>query len=524
MREKTLSGPIPDQDGFSFVPQFLKITDARYKAVFFGVFFFGFLAHGMGFFNQLSIHDDANYLFGVGATFTSGRWFLGLLDSFVKWLLGSGHYSLPLINGCISLLFLALFCCVLVSLLEIRRTASCFVLAGLLVSFPTMAALFSFMFTAPYYMLAMLMSALGAWLACRRPGWYAVPAAIALMACSAGIYQAYIPVTLSILLLYFIHCVHTAPDWSLKDLFVQGLFYIFACVGFVAVYFLVNQAFLSFLHLKLTGYSGISSMGKEGLMIYLQRIRYKIYNGYLLRTFHMNTMFPFRTRICFYLLLGTAVLLSLRLLVQTFRENIVKALSLALGMLLLPLAFSFIFVMCEYENVHFLMIYGETMFFVYLLWLTEHSPFPGVKWTAAVSKTILAVLLVMCAMYVRFDNIHYADVQFGQQRNISYLTTLVTRIKSTEGYDDTLRVVYVNEGRLLDETLKPIDAFDACRVGPEMMPYNYAWKQFMHLWCGFSPELADAAEFEDLPEVQQMTSYPDDGSIRVIDGTVVVKF
>lgn len=46
----------------------------------------------------------------------------------------------------------------------------------------------------------------------------------------------------------------------------------------------------------------------------------------------------------------------------------------------------------------------------------------------------------------------------------------------------------------------------------------------MELWCGFAPELGDAAEFEGNAEVASMPCYPEQGSIRCIDGKIVVKF
>ena len=53
---------------------------------------------------------------------------------------------------------------------------------------------------------------------------------------------------------------------------------------------------------------------------------------------------------------------------------------------------------------------------------------------------------------------------------------------------------------------------------------NWTWMEFMARWCGFSSETANAEEFKNLPEVQAMPCYPEDGSIQVIGETVVVKF
>ena len=52
---------------------------------------------------------------------------------------------------------------------------------------------------------------------------------------------------------------------------------------------------------------------------------------------------------------------------------------------------------------------------------------------------------------------------------------------------------------------------------------GHSWKDFLNLWCGFSPPFANPEAFASLPEVQAMPAYPDSGSIRMVDGVVVVK-
>lgn len=47
--------------------------------------------------------------------------------------------------------------------------------------------------------------------------------------------------------------------------------------------------------------------------------------------------------------------------------------------------------------------------------------------------------------------------------------------------------------------------------------------QYIDNWLGFSATCVDAEPFEVLKEVKNMPSYPDDGSIKIIEGTVVVK-
>ena len=92
-----------------------------------------------------------------------------------------------------------------------------------------------------------------------------------------------------------------------------------------------------------------------------------------------------------------------------------------------------------------------------------------------------------------------------------------------------MQVSFVNYEEFSDETLKDTDGVivnNYIQGEPTISfifePYNY--QQQISLLTGFTSDYIDGNTFEDNQIVKQMASYPDDGSIRVIDDTVVVKF
>ena len=105
---------------------------------------------------------------------------------------------------------------------------------------------------------------------------------------------------------------------------------------------------------------------------------------------------------------------------------------------------------------------------------------------------------------------------------MNYFNVLIAQIKSTEGYRDELPVAYINFTEKEDHAFRDLPQF------PIVVPYekstelinDAAAKHFMHKWCGFSPA---EVTFEH-PDIADMPCYPDEGSIRVIDDVVVVKF
>lgn len=130
-------------------------------------------------------------------------------------------------------------------------------------------------------------------------------------------------------------------------------------------------------------------------------------------------------------------------------------------------------------------------------------------------------------MNVYFANACYLKAELIQEQTLSEMTVLVTRIKSVEQYKDELPVAFVMTGNI-DSTRTDNQAFDDFAIVPfdkYIDPYSMERNMvnFLSNWCGFSPQYADAGPFEKMKEVEEMPSYPDDGSIRIIENTVVVK-
>ena len=87
----------------------------------------------------------------------------------------------------------------LVELLQIRQKSYAVLLGALLIAFPAMASLFAYMFTAPYYMFAVLLMIVAVYTAVRYP--YGYLPAIVIIAFSMGIYQTYFGVATSLFVL-----------------------------------------------------------------------------------------------------------------------------------------------------------------------------------------------------------------------------------------------------------------------------------------------------------------------------------
>lgn len=220
----------------------LKVNESLLKTVLCSAAFWGLLAHGMVLFNKYSFHDDVRYFNEVGATYESGRWMLGILGSLSANLLGSKNYSLPVVNGTITILCIAAIVYLLADSLRIQSKPLVILLCGSMVTFPSVTGTFSYMFTAPYYYAASLLGVVGAWIFHQKKNVVALLLCTVLMACSVGVYQANIPVCICTLLLYMMEDIRQS-DMNWKTFWKMALCNATVCIGFVTEYFLVNQYF-----------------------------------------------------------------------------------------------------------------------------------------------------------------------------------------------------------------------------------------------------------------------------------------
>lgn len=499
-----------------------KGLDSRAKLTFFAALLWGLVCHGMMLTNKYSAHDDVAFLNTVGATFDSGRWMLGLLSLAEQALTGGPHYSTPLPHGLISLICLALWAALLVSLLRIRSRVLCIALAAALVSFPGVASLFGFMFTAPYYMAALLATAAAAWALCRRRSLFVWCLSVSAMACAMGVYQAYIPVAIGMLLLHFLleRLDRPGDDWAhtLKTAFYYGS----ALLASVLAYYIISKLFLKFYGLQLNNYQGINKMGREGISVYLSRVvlayRAFFFPEQMERASHafvvMGLKLPWK------ILLALDGLLLGALILRAWKESPWKALQLAAVSALLPLAMGFIYVMGP--DVHTLMIFGQCLVFAATAALVQRLGMDRKLLLRLVSLVLCLLLVLFPLVWCRYDNALYMDLEISQQRTISWFNTLITRIRSAEGYRDELPIAYIGRMEKQDGNLGPV-----CRI-QYVWPYesttdlinDAAQIHFMEKWCGFWQQMT---EF-DHPDIEAMPCYPDDGSIRIIDDVIVVKF
>lgn len=221
----------------------------------------GILIHAFSLLHFLHNHDSVwQQMSGYGAGVESGRWMLSLLGDVAEKL--GFSYSLPVFNGVGFLILLACAAGLAVSVLRIRGKISAALLGMLFTAFPSVTSVMFYKFTAVYYGLGLFLAVLAAWV-CYRGRWGIVLAAVC-VACSMGIYQAYVPVTISLIVLLLLKQALVGEESALEILF-RGLYGCGALLLGVVLYFCALKGCLLLYHTQLNDYQGINQMGQISL-------------------------------------------------------------------------------------------------------------------------------------------------------------------------------------------------------------------------------------------------------------------
>ena len=494
----------------------------------------GLISHGIMLTSKYSFFDDINYMYSTGNTYPEDRWGLGIL-SWVVDKVGLGNYSLPLFQGMLCIVFLAIISILIVKMLDIKSIVGTVLIPILMTAFPALTITFCYMFTSSYYMLGLLLMTGGVFLAGKYNSIKAYAAALILCTLSLSIYQAYLPFGLSLCLIYLIGCIlnHNKNQQLVKKIIAFAA--VFA--SSVVMYFLAAIACRKILNIKNDGYKGIEG---NYILSAFRGIFYKIrlaYKAFIIplsgESIQASDLFPEALRLFLYLTVILFLVMTAIAALEIWKsKKYWEALALILLTVIFPVTVEFIYIMTSPYFVYGIMKYSEVTPFILLVLYSDRMIIARPKLQKGLFLPKINILLISlsCLLFCKLDNICYLKIQFIQSEAISYYTTLISRIESTAGYKEDYQIAFIEGQKKEDTNWAQIPELDLAALFPidwkEIINDN-SWIDYMRYWCGFEPRLVDNITMKNLQNdnfVKMMPCYPDDGSISVINDTVVVKF
>lgn len=506
------------------IDNYLLNNRKRILTVLLSSFIVGVLSHGSIMFNNYAFFDNAD-LFNIGCTYELGRWFLGVMTWMTMYVSGSLLYTTPLFNTIITILSIAVICYLVIDLFNINKSIEIVIFCGLMEAFPAVTSALGYMFTAPYYYFGLLIGVFGIYIYFKRKNLITYIFAVVLLACGAGTYQANMSLFVGILLLLTINNIANSSG-SLKSFLLEVTKNGGLCILMLLVYLLCNKVAIFLTGIDLVSYKGTSEFMNVSFSEYLIRLTNAYKEFFVPVDCTSRNMYPFSLLKFYKILIIIVVVLLIIFLSSKYKESLNKGLQLTFLCLFIPLACNFVYLMCDIEFVYSIMMYGETLIFIILLYLINALTV-NIKLYSYIKYCVYVLLIVFSVLYIKFDNDCYLKADIIQNQIKSYITTLVTQIKSVDGYSDGMKICFVGEGNKTDLSIPYVENLDSIYIHPFHMNsliYDYNFRRIMQRQIGFYPERLESEDLENTAEVKDMPCYPNSGSIKIVNDVVVVKF
>ena len=468
----------------------------------------GLRAHMFVLSNKLMNADEIGALFSKGATIDSGRWALELLRAVFP------DVSLPWLWGIITIVLISVAACIALRIFNIRHNFFRVLLPALFISFPSLTGTFCFMFTSSSYAVAFLLAILSIWVYVnvknRALAWVV---SCFLLAFSTGIYQAYIAISASFLVILMFQKLMDGEDAK------AVLFFGVRSVAMLLVS-LVFYYGCSLLAVKLSGgeflayaIEGDSSLPMRVLQAYNGFFR-SLFSGYF-GFVHSKLSFAAH-------MLGLAVCAVLIIKEVLSFKDIKKFLLALLCIGLLPLAMNCIYLISSTWVIHSLVLYSFVVIYVFAAVLLDRAE--GLKLLCARDAAVVCLLLVVISNTFLSNKV-YLKLHIQYENAFAFYTELMSQVYDTEGFDENKKLMLIGnqENYVNHPELDTGDLF-----GPSTDLVNVYTKQyFIRDYIGYTGEFATMQEIwdnEKSEEVLAMPYYPYEGSVKCVGDYIVVKF
>lgn len=501
---------------------FRKLIDYLYlyRYMICGSLLMGLMAYAFAFTNKLPNHDDVAGLFTKGVGIESGRFGITALGFLFP------NFSMPWIYGIGSLVLLTMGNCLIVKLFQIRSPLLQFLLGGLIITFPSQTATFSYLFTAFPYAIAYWLAVLAVDLVSRSEKKYILPGVLALVG-SLSIYQAYVSITAALLILLLMRKL-ILDEGSVRELFVQGIVYVFFLVGALGFYWLLSNLLWT-----VTGYS-MGNYASNAVSFRLSDIPANIKLAYIncirvLRYRHHGLIISDASVAVHLALVGFSALELLLYVLRT--RDLPRTLLLGFLGVVLPLAINCLFLMVSSDSIHTLVLFSYTTLYVLFAFLVEAGqlrtlcfPLADRLHKACLNLCILAFAWIL-AGNVFLANEASLSMHLSYENTYALAVSTLAQLNTIPEYTPESPVVILGEHPGTGYSSRFLHSRRLMGVGG-LSPDMYSMNDFFRYYVGVPINLVGTEDYlqsADPYALAQIPVYPNKGFISQVGNTFVIK-
>ncbi len=402
-----------------------------WKTCFWAATVVGLIAHIYKMTNWLPNWDSLVFRYDAQNMLEIGRWFLPVAAA------PSSFYDLPWVTGLLAIVFHALGAICICHLFDIKRKSTALLIGAVVVSFPTVTSVMLYNYVADAYSLSFLLACLAAVLMTRqKPNYWLAVACITL---SVGIYQAYITVTIMLLLCYLITQA-MQRDTQPKTVWLQSVKFLATGAVGMALYYGVLMLLLTVTGTKLLEYQGMNSATSLAGLDILGSL-YTIKESFVNYFFDCSAGFTVFHGINIAFVVLTVVFYVVELIRN--KPPVLNVILLVLCAVMLPFAASILAFVNSTVDYHNLMKMGFVVFYVFLLLQYDKRSNSAKMFQAVKAWGILAVTFALVFVQILIANVSYHKLNLAYEKSYGVLIRIADRIEQTEGSEACEKLLVV---------------------------------------------------------------------------------
>lgn len=493
-----------------------------WKACFFTALLVGLFAHLYKITNWLPNWDSLVFRYDSQNMMEIGRWFLPVACSF------SSFYDLPFLNGIIAIIFHAMSAVCMCRMLNVQKKVTAGLIGAVIVSFPTVTSVMMYGYVADGYSIAFFLSTLAALCMTKEKPNYLLSAVF--IALSAGIYQAYITITIMLLLLHLIDEI-IFQNTAFRDLLKKAVYMLLSGVLGVVIYGMILKIMLSIFSVALLDYQGaseVASLSNIDLFASLYVVKETFQTCFFDLSGGINAYFVLNA---FVLIFTLAYYLTCIVKNKIYKHpaNVFMVLILSAMLVLGAGALAFINPDVDYHN---LMRMGYAVFYLFFLLIYERGTETKERYSAIKCWTIMLTAVAIIANQVVISNVSYHKAQMAYERSYGVLIRIADRIEQTPGAENCDKILVLGaleNSEAYSVNLPPdmtgiTDGY-IIRADDEIVGQSVLASS-LNDYCEKHYEFISGEEKQNLAQredVNSMGIWPSKDCVAVIEDTIIIK-
>ncbi len=494
----------------------------QWKVCFFAALAVGMIAHLYKITNWLPNWDSLVFRYDAQNMIALGRWFLPVVCSL------SSFYDLPFLNGITAIIFHALSAVCICKILNVKKKITAFMIGAVIVSFPTVTSVMKYNYVADGYSVAFFLSTLAALFMTKEKPKYILSAI--LIALSTGIYQAYITVTVMLVLFKLIDEI-VFDNANFKACLKKIGMMLLTGIAGMALYGIVLKLLLGVLSAKLLDYQGInSSASLSGINLPASL--------YVIKETFVKCFFDISGGINVYVLLNLFTLACTAVYYVKYitKNKVYKSVStfVLLGVLcvMMPVGASVLALVNAGIDYHNLMLMGYAVFYLFFLILYERGEETKEKSAAIKCWIIFLTAVAIISNQIVIANVSYHKAQMAYEKSYGVLVRIADRIEQTEGAEKCDKILVIgalDNSEAYSVNLTPditgiTDGY-ILRADDETVGQSVLCSA-LNDYCGKNYTFVSGKEkkaFLQNNAVKTMEKWPSENSVSVVNGTIIIK-